>query len=744
MKILKLENVSKYYKSAETVSVGMKDVTVSFDIGEFVAITGESGSGKSTLLNVISGLDGYEDGEVYHYGEETSHFNIADWEKYRSAYIGFIFQNYNIIDSYTVYQNVMFALEVQGYPKEKRKERAYELIDKVGLTSHRHHKASKLSGGQKQRAVIARALAKDCPIIVADEPTGNLDSESSKQVMALLNEISKDKLVIVVTHDYSQIEDYATRKIKMHDGSIVEDVVFDEPNVKEEKVKAEIKKVNFLTLLKISLRNILATPKRTMFLLLLQIVVIGVFTVVYSKQVKTIRETGLTQSASFPNAPETRVLIEKRDGSAFSTAEINKFKNDKNAVAVYENHLTFYNDTHLLLSTFNGSFKTSVSYTDSSVSLSKKDVSGSLPVKLNEVVITKNDYANHQIGDTIKLLTSKGAWYPSSTEQTIGEFIITGFDKKEREIVYFSEAYLNQNKNEVQSIDYGSLADLKDSLNHSLKITFPDNSYYFMAKSNIPLDNDFEVPDFWNAELKVLTDVVGIVDFSFDRNETIVYPNLNAVVFKDANEYNGYTIHVNESVYDLIYNDFLEAFEDYYLLEDRNLLTVVVKGYYNGNQIIKTIDDDLYRVYYPANVTMMGSEFLLFINILVTVIFLGFFGLFLYTMVHAVSKNVMANRNKDFAIYRSIGASKGMLAKMVVIEQVVLNIFGFIITIILLNLLKHYSLMMDRTISYMQVVDYFVLAVVFLLFGIWIGLRFNKKVFNQSVIQVLTLSKEDL
>ncbi len=242
MKILKLENVSKYYKSAETVSVGMQNVSASFDIGEFVAITGESGSGKSTLLNVISGLDGYEEGELYHYGEETSHYTISDWETYRSSYVGFVFQNYNIIDSYTVYQNVLFALEVQGYPKDKRRKRALELIDRVGLSSHKNHKASKLSGGQKQRAVLARALAKDTPIIVADEPTGNLDSESSKQVMALLHEISKDKLVIVVTHDYAQVEPYATRKIRMHDGTIVEDVELKEFEKQEQPVKLEAKK----------------------------------------------------------------------------------------------------------------------------------------------------------------------------------------------------------------------------------------------------------------------------------------------------------------------------------------------------------------------------------------------------------------------------------------------------------------------------------------------------------------------
>src|SRR5690554_2609677 len=293
MAMIKLDQVSKYYRSEETVSVGMKNISLSFELGEFVAVTGESGSGKSTLLNVISGLDGYEDGELYLFNEETSHYTISDWERYRGTYIGFVFQNYNIIDSYTVYQNVVLALEIQGYNKHERKQRALELIDKVGLTSHKNHKASKLSGGQKQRAVIARALAKDCPVIVADEPTGNLDSKSAEQVMKLLHDISKDKLVVVVTHDYEQVEAYATRKIKMHDGEVVEDKQVKPAEIKELDQNAKPKRLSFLSLLRFGVRNLLSTPRKLIFLMIMQILVISVFTLVYTNQISQIREVGL-------------------------------------------------------------------------------------------------------------------------------------------------------------------------------------------------------------------------------------------------------------------------------------------------------------------------------------------------------------------------------------------------------------------------------------------------------------------
>ena len=253
--MLKLQNVSKYYSSNEVVALGLRKVNLEFELGEFVAVTGESGSGKSTLLNVISGLDSYEDGEMYVNGEETSYFSIEEWEAFRRQYIGFVFQSYNIIDSYSVLENVMIALTIQGYDKATRKERALKLIDQVGLSTHVHHKASKLSGGQKQRCVIARALAKDCPIIVADEPTGNLDSESSKNILSLLKEISKDKLVIVVTHNYDEVSAYATRKIRLFDGEVVEDKIIKKHDHVEVTNHVPSYRMTWINLIGISLRN---------------------------------------------------------------------------------------------------------------------------------------------------------------------------------------------------------------------------------------------------------------------------------------------------------------------------------------------------------------------------------------------------------------------------------------------------------------------------------------------------------
>ena len=248
--MLKLKGVSKFYYNKGVVATGFTKVNLELNIGEFVVITGESGSGKSTLLNVISGLDTYEEGEMYINGEETSYYGESDFEAYRKKYIGNIFQNFNLINSYTVYQNLELVLLLNGYNSKDIKDKINDILKTVDLYKYRNTKASKLSGGQKQRVAIARALLKETPIIVADEPTGNLDSKSAAGIMKLLYEISKNKLVIIVTHNYDQVSEYATRRIKMHDGKILEDTKLIKDGKESEFVDKNYGNITFLNKLK--------------------------------------------------------------------------------------------------------------------------------------------------------------------------------------------------------------------------------------------------------------------------------------------------------------------------------------------------------------------------------------------------------------------------------------------------------------------------------------------------------------
>ena len=342
MALLTLKDIGKIYVSEGNVAVGIRGVNLSFDRGEFVAITGKSGSGKSTLLNVISGMDSYEEGELLIEGQTTSHYLQPEWEEYREKYISFIFQDYNIIESFTVLQNVELAL-MHIEDKKARRARAMELINRVGLSSHVKQKGSKLSGGQKQRTVIARALAKDSPIILADEPTGNLDSATSKEIIELLREVSKDKLLIVVTHNFEQVEDYATRHVRIFDGAVESDhvireaTVFNETEnaakpVKKDK-KSEIKKQikNGFTLGKTMFT---AKPKLSVFLCFLMIIgTMGIFLVT-----ALCGEAGdLFKPNYMFNHIDGRLVLAKQSGEVFTEEEV------KNLAEKYgaEDHLRF-------------------------------------------------------------------------------------------------------------------------------------------------------------------------------------------------------------------------------------------------------------------------------------------------------------------------------------------------------------------------------------------------------------------
>lgn len=263
--LLRLKNIGKIYDSNDILTIGIRGVNLDFDYNEFVTIEGESGSGKSTLLNVIAANDSYEEGELYFNGAETSHYSETDWEKYREKNIAMVFQDFNIIENLTVLENVELAL-LRIENKAERRKIAEDLIEKVGLTAQKNRKGSKLSGGEKQRTVIARALAKDSPIILADEPTGNLDVKASKEVAALLKAVSKDKLVIVVTHNPEFFVEYATRRVTIFDGSVKEDNVIKKLESKTSADKEEVKASkwqNFKNTMHIGTLNYKSRPKFT-------------------------------------------------------------------------------------------------------------------------------------------------------------------------------------------------------------------------------------------------------------------------------------------------------------------------------------------------------------------------------------------------------------------------------------------------------------------------------------------------
>lgn len=263
--MLKLENIKKDYITGDTAVHALKGVSVEFRKSEFVSILGQSGCGKTTLLNIIGGLDRYTSGELYIGGRATSDFRDRDWDNYRNHSVGFIFQSYNLIPHQSVLSNVELALTLTGVPRAERRRRAAEALEKVGLADQLNKKPNEMSGGQMQRVAIARALVNDPEILLADEPTGALDSETSVQIMELLKEISKDRLVIMVTHNPELAKQYSTRIIRLLDGNITDDSMpySGDEEEKTEKKSGKRPSMSFLTALSLSLNNLMTKKART-------------------------------------------------------------------------------------------------------------------------------------------------------------------------------------------------------------------------------------------------------------------------------------------------------------------------------------------------------------------------------------------------------------------------------------------------------------------------------------------------
>ena len=265
-KMLELKSITKVYETYDDKVEALKGIDLKFRDSEFVSILGQSGCGKTTLLNIMGGLDRYTTGDLIINGKSTKDFKDRDWDAYRNYSVGFIFQNYNLIGHQSILSNVELALTIAGVSKKEKRNRAIKALEEVGLKDQIHKKPNQLSGGQMQRVAIARALVNNPDIILADEPTGALDTKTSEQVMEILKKISKDKLIIMVTHNPDLAEKYSSRIIKILDGKITEDS--NPIQEKEEIDNSKEKKygrtsMKFFTAFLLSLNNLMTKKTRT-------------------------------------------------------------------------------------------------------------------------------------------------------------------------------------------------------------------------------------------------------------------------------------------------------------------------------------------------------------------------------------------------------------------------------------------------------------------------------------------------
>lgn len=323
---LTLQGISKYYTSGQSVVMGLNQVDLTFRIGEFVAITGESGSGKSTMAKVMAGILPYESGEMLLFGRPTSHYDGSDWERYRSDSISFISQSYDILPGCTVLRNVVSALRLTGMDRNSAAVRAEEILREVELWDMRSRRAAKLSSGQMQRLSIARALAKPAPILIADEPTGNLDSENSAKVVQLLSAAAKDRLVIMITHEFDEVANHATRHITLQDSIVASDVPL-RPQAGEREAEPVRKRTAprglslYTGFLQIGSRPMWSTIMLLFFALtaFATFAFLGTF-------ISNLDDTPtrVYDNSAFRNGDMERIVVVRSDGASMTEEEINR------------------------------------------------------------------------------------------------------------------------------------------------------------------------------------------------------------------------------------------------------------------------------------------------------------------------------------------------------------------------------------------------------------------------------------
>lgn len=733
--MIQLKNVSKFYYSKGMIASGFSRVNLRFEVGEFVVITGESGSGKTTLLNVISGLDSYEEGELYIEGKETSHYLASDFEAYRKKYISNIFQNFNLVNSYTAYQNVELILRVNGWKKADIKKKVPAILKRVGLSKYAKTKVSKLSGGQKQRVAIARALAKDTAIVVADEPTGNLDSKSAEGIVKLLSEIAKDRLVIVVTHNYEQFEAYATRKIKMHDGKVVEDETLRKTQPVKEPRKKELRagKLSAAGKLRLGLRNTFnILPKFILLLIVFLFVVLSV-----CGQYTTFRHSDaeaerLGYNDYFMNYSEDRLIVRKKDHSAFTDQDCERLKKMRNVASVVKEDILLDSSIFLEDSQFGYD-----AYPRGVDAFKGKLVMGRMPEKENEVLLTgpKDDYSFQEenldqiVGKTYsatlatsdytpKLKVVGAAWEePAENFFTYGGtvYLTDPMLKKLIRQTYSARGSITAvvNGSELTS-DLGS-SYYRPAANKNVKqgealVSEELNSYYEKGKAvgqeiaiktkNIYYEKAIRVKASDTYNEKTFTAKTGLKDFELNDGAIFVNPADYNRLFKTDN----YQV----SVYAADWKNIDETAAE---LEKMGYVPLALK-----DTIVNTANELVSIVRVPVTVVL-----------LIAVFFIAYF----------VIQLILRSRASYFSILRMLGLEKRGIRRILDVEllAVVHIAYGLFLALVVgvhLNVI-HFEYL-KTLIEYMSVSDYVILYLILLAMSYLISGKFARKLFKKTAM----------
>ena len=739
--MLKLKNVSKFYYNKGVIASGFSKVNIEFEMGEFVAIVGESGSGKSTLLNVISGLDSYEEGEMYINGEETSHYRESDFEEYRKKYVSNIFQNFNLVNSYTVYQNIELVLLLNGHKRKEVKEKVLELIDEVGLTKYRRTKVSKLSGGQRQRVAIARALAKETPIIVCDEPTANLDSRSAKSIIKLLKDISKDKLVIVVTHNFDEIAEVATRVVKMHDGKIISDKKVTETEVPENIEIKENKSIGFFNMIRLGVRNTFnIIPKFVLIFIVFLFVATSLLSVYASMKKNEYEEGKMGVNYFFNDTTDTRIIIKKKDGSSITSDDFDKIKKLDNISFVAKNdillddNLWFESNDENAFS-FNGNFK-DINVIDGTLDY------GRMPEKENEVVLLVDEY-DYYFGDKVEDALKK-TYYVNGDKNSISVKVVGVKYKKENEslmsafmgnnTIYANETLLDKymaiiNRNHSKVIV--SINGKNHESNDAMGDTFDIRTSSRVPRGQVYVSENmaFACKDY-ECKNKMLSVNVKNLYYSdkIDLKITNVYndKNVKNVLGINKDDYTNGSMFMNLDDYNNLFNK--DSYQASVMADSVDNVDKLSKDLekqgYKALQIRKTLTNDAGDVLKVLKI----MKLVVTIFLVITLFFISYF----------VIKLILKSRNVYYSTLRILGANFRHIKRILDIELFVNASLAYLFYAVLVILVKNnivYVKQVANIIDYLKINDYIIMYIILVVMSYLISTRYARKIFKKSAMK---------
>ena len=731
--MLKLKNVSKFYYNKGVIASGFNKVSIEFNINEFVAIVGESGSGKSTLLNVISGLDSYEEGEMYINGEETSHYRESDFEEYRKKYVSNIFQNFNLVSSYTVYQNVELVLLLNGYKHKEVKEKVLEIIDRVGLTKYRHTKASKLSGGQKQRVAIARALAKETPIIVCDEPTGNLDSKSAKSIIKLLKEISKDKLVIIVTHNLEQVEDLATRIVRMHDGKIVSDKKIKEVSKDKELPIPESHSIGLFNIIRLGIRNTFnIVPKFILLFIVFLFITASLLTEYGSLKKNEYEESKNGNNYYFTDTKDTRIIIKKKDGNSISNEDFTKIKELNNVKSVIKSDLLV--DTNIWFQNESGEFYLNGNMYDISM-LDTSLVAGRMPESYDEVVYVTNDY-DYLFTERLNDALNQEYYYEGNKQsiklKVVGVSYLPENDYNSK--IYAKEELLDKYMGLV-NLNYSDITLNINDKNYRSYNYLGDN-FTIRPSSNVPESCAYVSEDIsytckdYNCKNKKIYININNLYYQDNLNLQIcqVYnqKNVNYYLNKNKDDIEYGSIFINENKYNSLFDkDSYQASVYADNVDNVDTLSASLEDLgYKTLQIRKTLNkegQDLAKVFKIIKLVVT-------IALVITLFFISYF----------VIKLILKSRNTYYSTLRILGGNYHQVKRITDIELLLNSTIAYIFYLLLIFLVSKniiYIKSIKDIIGYLKLNDYLLMYIILIILSYLISTRFSSKIFKKSAMK---------